>query len=72
MKPLFWILRSAFGCHHSQMSRVFTINKRTYQVCLKCGRECEYSWASMHRVQSNVAVNHYAPLDPVEQAKAAV
>ena len=66
MKPLFWILRSAFGCHHTQVSRGFTIKGRKYQVCF------EYSWASMHRVQSSVAVNHYAPLDTVEQAKAAV
>jgi hypothetical protein len=34
---------------------VFTIKKRTYQVCLKCGREFEYSWALMHSVRSNVA-----------------
>jgi hypothetical protein len=68
MKPLLWIFESAFGCHHSRMSRVFTIRKRTYQVCLECGRECEYSWAAMHPVWSSVASNRYTPLDTVEQA----
>jgi hypothetical protein len=68
MKPLLWILQSAFGCHHRQMSRVFTIKKRTYQVCFECGRECEYSLASMHRVRSGLAVNRDAPRGTVEQA----
>jgi hypothetical protein len=49
MKPaVLWIFQFAFGCHHSQMSRVFTIEKRTYQVCFKCGQEFDYSWSSMH------------------------
>ena len=39
MKFLLWIFRFAFGCHHSQMSRVFTIRKRTYRVCFECGQE---------------------------------
>ena len=44
MKPaLLRILQFAFGCHHSQMSRVFTIKKRTYRVCFNCGQEFEYS-----------------------------
>ena len=38
------------------MSRVFTFRKRTYQVCLKCGQEFDYSWDLMHSVQKN-AVN---------------
>lgn len=42
MKPLLWILQSVFGCHHSQMSRVFTIKKRTYRVCCDCGEEFDY------------------------------
>ena len=46
MKHLLWIFQFAFGCHHRQLSRVFTIKKRTYQVCVECGREFEYSWAS--------------------------
>lgn len=42
------IFQFAFGCHHVQLSRVFTIKKRTYQVCFDCGQELEYSWAEMH------------------------
>ena len=57
MKPLLRIFQFAFGCHHSQRSSVFTIKKRTYQVCLKCGQEFEYSWALMHSLRSNAADN---------------
>ena len=40
MKFLLWIFQFTFGsCHHSQMSRVFTIRKRSYRVCFECGQE---------------------------------
>ncbi len=39
-----------FGCHHPHMSRVFTIRKRTYQVCCDCGKEFSYSWERMERL----------------------
>jgi len=39
MNPLRWMFQFAFCCHHSHMSRVFTIKKRTYKVCLDCGEE---------------------------------
>jgi hypothetical protein len=43
MNPLHWVIQFviqfAFGCHHRHVSRVFTINQRTYKVCLDCGRE---------------------------------
>jgi hypothetical protein len=56
MKLLRGVCQFALGrCHHSQLSRVFTIKKWTYQVCLECGQEFEYSWALMHSLQSNVA-----------------
>ena len=48
MKPLLSFLHIAFGCRHRQMSRVFTIKKRTYRVCFQCGQEFEYSWALMN------------------------
>lgn len=52
MKPaVVRIFQFGFGCHHRQVSRVFTIRKRTYQVCLQCGQEFGYSWESMHPVQ---------------------
>jgi hypothetical protein len=57
MKPLLRIFQFAFGCHHRQRSGVFTIKKRTYQVCLMCGQEFDYSWALMHSIRSGVADN---------------
>ena len=69
MKPLLWIFHLAFGCHHTQISRVFTIKKRTYRVCFQCGQEFEYSPASMHIVGSSAAANGCAFLDHVEQAR---
>jgi hypothetical protein len=59
MKLLRWIFQLAFGCHHIQLSRPFTIKKRTYQVCFECGREFEYSWELMHSMRSNAADNAY-------------
>jgi hypothetical protein len=34
-------------CRHRDQSRPFTLNKRTYTVCLDCGKEIEYSLESM-------------------------
>jgi hypothetical protein len=45
----------AFGCHHSQLSRVFTLDDRTYRVCFDCGQQVEYSWELMRSVASDVA-----------------
>ena len=36
-----------FGCHHSNLSRVYTIRRRTYRVCCDCGAEFEYSLEAM-------------------------
>jgi len=63
MKPLRWILQFGFGCHHSRLNRVFTIKKRTYKVCVECGREFEYSRPLMHCLQPSVADNACAPLE---------
>jgi hypothetical protein len=72
MKPLSWILQFVFGCHHSQLSRVFTIKQRTYQVCFECGKEFEYSLALMHfSLPSNVTGNAVASLNEVRQADVA-
>ena len=54
MKPLLWAFQFAFGCHH-QLSGVFTIQKRTYRVCLECGQEVEYSWALMHSLPPSIS-----------------
>jgi hypothetical protein len=40
-----------FGCHHHNVSRVFTIQSRSYQVCFDCGAELGYSWDRMHRTR---------------------
>lgn len=36
-----------FGCHHSSLSRVFTIRGRSYRVCCDCGAEFNYSLDTM-------------------------
>jgi hypothetical protein len=38
-KVLFRMFQFAFCCRHGHLSRVFTIQKRTYKVCLDCGQE---------------------------------
>jgi len=58
---LLWIFESLFGCHHRQLSRIFTIRRRTYRVCVECGREFEYTWELMQSVRSSVADNAGAP-----------
>jgi hypothetical protein len=47
------IIHHLFECHHSDLSRVFTIKHRTYQVCLECGRELDYSLSLMHIAPSH-------------------
>ncbi len=41
------LLNFLFGCHHSNLSRVFTIQRRTYCVCCDCGAEFDYSLEKM-------------------------
>lgn len=60
-----------FGCRH-QLSRVFTIRRRTYQVCVDCGKEFGYSWELMHSTRSADAANAYALLKPMGTAEALV
>jgi hypothetical protein len=45
--PLAKVLERAFGCHHTGLSRVFTIKGRTYKVCLECGATFDYSLQEM-------------------------
>jgi hypothetical protein len=40
-------LEFAFGCHHRTLSRVFTIDGRTYKVCCGCGERFPYSLRTM-------------------------
>jgi len=47
MEKLVAILDFLFGCHHGHLSRVFTIDGRTYRVCCACGAAFGYSLESM-------------------------
>ena len=62
MKLFHQIVESVLGCRHRKLSRVFTIKRRTYQVCYECGRKFEYSWALMRCVRPNRGEAAYAPL----------
>jgi len=42
-----------FGCHHRRLSRVFTIDHKTYQVCFGCGRKLPYSWRAMSLIKTS-------------------
>jgi hypothetical protein len=40
-------LEFAFGCHHTKLSRVFTIDGHSYKVCCGCGAHFDYSLRTM-------------------------
>jgi hypothetical protein len=48
MQTLVATLDFIFGCRHTHLSRVFTIEHRTYRVCCDCGARFEYSLERMH------------------------
>lgn len=45
--PFASMLEYAFGCHHTKLSRVFTIRGRSYKVCCECGATFNYSLRTM-------------------------
>ena len=47
MNKLGAVFNLFFGCRHSHLSRVFTIDRRTYRVCCNCGAKFDYSLESM-------------------------
>ena len=47
MSSLLGALDLVFGCHHANLSRVFTIRGRSYRVCCDCGSEFNYSLKQM-------------------------
>lgn len=53
MNALLSLFEFIFGCHHTHLSPVFTIKKRTYQGCFECGQEFQYSWELMRSVGSS-------------------
>ena len=38
------IINFLFGCGHHNLTRPFTLENRTYKVCLDCGHEVAYQW----------------------------
>lgn len=42
-----------FGCHHFNQSRPFALRRRTYKVCLDCGKEVPYSLATTYPLKGN-------------------
>ena len=45
--PLANALEFAFGCHHTKLSRVFTLHGHSYKVCCDCGASFRYSLETM-------------------------
>lgn len=41
------LIAYVLGCRHSALSRVFTLQRRTYQVCFDCGAQLDYSLETM-------------------------
>jgi hypothetical protein len=39
-----------FGCSHSRVTRPFTVGEETYEVCLDCGKQLNYSSVEMRRL----------------------
>lgn len=56
------LLDLLFGCTHRNLSRVFSVRRRTYKVCLDCGREFEYSLSRMCIVEAS---SHKSPTDRI-------
>jgi hypothetical protein len=50
MSALVDLLHFVFGCRHRHLSRVFTIQRRTYKVCFDCGREFDLPDAQVPKV----------------------
>lgn len=63
MNALRKIIQFAFECHHGELSRVFTIQNRTYKVCFECGQEVDYSWEQMRSLEPIVAATRLASLE---------
>jgi len=58
MEILLAIFDFLFGCHHSNLSRVFTLGGETYRVCCDCGAKYRYSLTTM-------STERRIPLTPV-------
>jgi len=47
METLLTLLDFLFGCHHNNLSRIYTLDRQTYRVCCDCGAKFKYSLANM-------------------------
>ncbi len=47
MDILLAALDFVFGCHHKNLSRVFTLDGHSYRVCCDCGARFGYSLKTM-------------------------
>jgi hypothetical protein len=41
-----------FGCSHSRLTRIFTLQDETYRVCLDCGVHIAYSPVTMRALSA--------------------
>jgi len=41
-----------FGCSHSHLTRIFTLQEETYRVCLDCGVHLPYSSDTMRPLRA--------------------
>lgn len=51
MRILYWL----FGCHHPDLSRVWTRKledgrREHYRICLRCSREIPFAWEELGKV----------------------
>jgi hypothetical protein len=67
-----WIIQPPFACRHRDLSRVFTIDKRTYQVCFNCGRKIDYSWERMCSLKPSDSANRLLPVDNRRPAQTSI
>lgn len=61
MKMLF-----QFGCQHSKLSWPLTLKRRTYVVCLSCGKEFLYDWERMEIVSESPTTRPVSRCEAVE------
>lgn len=63
--PVANALEVAFGCHHGKLSRVFTIDGRSYKVCCDCGARFSYSLETM-----KIVTHHHLRLPSLRRLRA--
>jgi len=60
--PLASALEFAFGCHHAKLSRVFTLEGRSYKVCCSCGATFDYSLRTMSMIPHRTLLSAFRRL----------